>query len=119
MNVRGYKMNTNTFCVSDRILVRNPNVETVTKGGLTITGARNPNDLVWSKVEMHGNGKYENGHLVPISVSIGDEVAFTNSIALQNKVVLDGVEYIVLREENVILIRKGTKDKDTNSNGLD
>jgi len=51
-----------------------------------------------------GEGKYENGALVPPRVKVGDKVMFSKYG--YDEVKVDGVEYFILREDNILAILK-------------
>jgi chaperonin GroES len=49
-----------------------------------------------------GEGKYENGTLVPLEVKVGDKVMFSKYSYDEIKV--DGEDYYILKEENIFAI---------------
>lgn len=54
------------------------------------------------KVIAIGEGKYENGKLIPISVKGGDEVLFQWG----DKVIIEGEEYYLVKESELLAIIK-------------
>lgn len=78
--------------------------EVTSSGGVILQGDnKSSNGLVRGTVVAVGHGKYSaNGNLIPNQAKTGDRVLFTKSIALQNKVELDGAEYILIRDENIM-----------------
>ncbi|MFA6270085.1 MAG: co-chaperone GroES [Candidatus Paceibacterota bacterium] len=51
-----------------------------------------------------GEGKWDKGSRVPMSIKVGDKVVFSRYG--YEEVKLDGVEYYILKEENVLAIIK-------------
>ena len=49
-----------------------------------------------------GEGKWENGKRVPMSVKVGSKVVFSRYG--YEEVKLDGVEYYILKEENILAV---------------
>jgi chaperonin GroES len=49
-----------------------------------------------------GEGKWENGKRLPLSVKVGDKVVFSRYG--YDEVKYDGVEYYILKEENVLAV---------------
>ena len=97
-------MNTSVRPLHDRILVRRIEAETKTPGGLFI-----PNNAKEKPVEglvvAVGNGVLtEKGERVPLDVKAGDRVLFSKYSGTEVKVVLDGGEHLILREDDVLAV---------------
>ena len=56
------------------------------------------------KVIAVGNGRYEDGKLVPVRIKVGETVVFSKYGFDEVKV--DGVEYLIVKEESVLAIIK-------------
>ncbi|MDB4962951.1 MAG: chaperonin Cpn10 [Myxococcales bacterium] len=86
--------------LQDRILVtRVPEVEK-TRGGIIIPDSAKERPLE-GKVVAVGNGKRtEDGVLVALDVKAGDRILFGKYAGTEIKV--DGVEHIILREDEVL-----------------
>lgn len=54
------------------------------------------------KVIAVGEGRWENGKRIPVSVKVGDKVVFSRYG--YEEVKLDDVEYYILKEENILAI---------------
>ncbi len=84
----------------DRILVKRLTGEEKTKGGIIIpdTAKEKPNE---GEVMAVGHGRIlDNGQIVKLEVKAGDRVLFTKYSG--NDVKIDGEEYTIMREEDVL-----------------
>jgi len=84
----------------DRILVKRLTGEEKTKGGIIIpdTAKEKPNE---GEVMAVGHGRIlDNGQTVKLEVKAGDRVLFTKYSG--NDVKIDGEEYTIMREEDVL-----------------
>lgn len=92
--------------LGDRVVVKPLTAEelgTKTASGIIIpdTAQEKPEQGV---VVAAGEGKYDNGSLVPMTVSVGERVLFSKYGF--DTVKLDGVEYYVISESNILGIIK-------------
>jgi chaperonin GroES len=96
--------------INDRIIVQRIEEEEQMRGGLYIpdTAKEKPQE---GKVIAVGNGKLlENGSRTPIDIKAGDKVLFGKYAGTEVK--LDGEEYLILREDDVLgVIEDATKGK--------
>ena len=86
--------------LSDRILVERVEEDTKTKGGIIIpdTAKEKP---VEGKIIAAGNGRMdENGKLLPMDVKVGDSILFSKYGGTDVKI--DGNDYIILRQDDVL-----------------
>ena len=95
---------TNIRPLHDRILVRRVEAENKTPSGLFI-----PDNAKEKPVEglviAAGNGVLtEDGTRVPLDVKAGDRVLFSKYSGTEVKVVLDGGEHLILREDDVLAV---------------
>ena len=84
----------------DRIIVRRVAEEEKTKGGIIIpdTAKDKPTE---GEVVAAGKGKMtEDGKVIPMDVKKGDRILFSKYAG--NEVKIDGVEYLIMREEDVL-----------------
>jgi chaperonin GroES len=84
----------------DRIIVRRVAEEEKTKGGIIIpdTAKDKPTE---GEVVAAGKGRLtEDGKVVPMDVKKGDRILFSKYAG--NEVKIDGVEYLIMREEDVL-----------------
>ena len=88
--------------LADRIVVKRLEQEEKTKGGIIIpdTAKEKP---VQAEVIAVGNGKLQkNGKVRPLEVKPGDKVLIGKYSG--NEVKLDGVEHVILGEDDVLAI---------------
>jgi len=86
--------------LQDRILVQRVEEETTTKGGIIIpdTAKEKPAE---GKVTAVGNGKLgEDGKRIALEIKKGDRILFGKYSGTEVKV--DGQEYLIMREEDVL-----------------
>jgi chaperonin GroES len=88
--------------VQDRIIVKRIAEDEKTKGGLIIPDTAKEKPLEGMVVAV-GNGKIlKDGKVRPLDVKAGDRVLFVKYAG--NEVKLDGVEHLMLREEDVLAV---------------
>ena len=86
--------------LQDRIIVKRLEEETKTKGGIIIpdTAKEKP---IEGKVTAVGKGKIaDNGTLIKMEVKVGDTVLFSKYGG--NEVKIDGQEYLIMREDDIL-----------------
>ncbi len=84
----------------DRLIVRRVAEEEKTKGGIIIpdTAKDKPTE---GEVVAAGKGRLlEDGKVIPMDVKQGDLILFSKYAG--NEVKIDGVEYLIMREEDVL-----------------
>jgi len=84
----------------DRLIVRRVAEEEKTKGGIIIpdTAKDKPTE---GEVVAAGKGRLlEDGKVIPMDVKQGDRILFSKYAG--NEVKIDGVEYLIMREEDVL-----------------
>jgi chaperonin GroES len=89
----------------DRLIVKRLEEERTSPGGIVIpdTATEKP---IQGKVIAVGKGKIlEDGHVRPLDVKVGDKILFGKYSGTEVKV--DGEEYLVMREEDVMAIVEG------------
>src|SRR5438067_2432218 len=95
----------------DRILVRRIEEGETTRGGIIIpdTAKEKPQE---GEVVSVGKGKInEEGKVRPLDVKEGDRILFGKYSGTEIK--LDGEDFIIMREEEVLGIRSGAAKKET------
>jgi chaperonin GroES len=93
----------------DRLVVKRIEAEQIVKGGIVIpdTAKEKPQSGV---VMAIGGGKIlENGTRIEMSVKEGDHILFAKYSGTEIK--LDGEEYLILREDEVLAITQGMAAK--------
>jgi chaperonin GroES len=89
----------------DRVIVKRLEEERTSPGGIVIpdTATEKP---IQGKVVAVGKGKIlEDGHVRPLDVKVGDKILFGKYSGTEVKV--DGEDYLVMREEDVMAIIEG------------
>jgi chaperonin GroES len=84
----------------DRIVTKRIDEQETIRGGIIIpdSAKEKPHE---AEVVAVGHGKrLENGELVPLDVRVGDRILFGKYTG--NEIRLDGEEYIIMREEDVL-----------------
>jgi len=84
----------------DRIVTKRIDEQETIRGGIIIpdSAKEKPQE---AEVVAAGHGKrLENGELVPLDVKVGDRILFGKYAG--NEIRLDGEEYIIMREEDVL-----------------
>jgi len=92
----------------DRIVTKRIDEQETIRGGIIIpdSAKEKPQE---AEVIAVGHGKrLENGELVPLDVKVGDRILFGKYTG--NEIRLDGEEYIIMREEDVLgILGAGSK----------
>jgi len=84
----------------DRILVKRVEEETTTKGGIIIPDSAKEKPAE-GKVISVGNGKLgEDGKRIPLEIKKGDRILFSKYGGTEVKI--DGEEYLIMREDDVL-----------------
>ncbi|HHW14705.1 MAG TPA: co-chaperone GroES [Firmicutes bacterium] len=88
--------------LADRVVVKVLTQEEVTSGGIVLpdTAKEKPQE---GEVVAVGPGKYEDGKLVPMTVKVGEKVIFSKYGGTEVKI--DGVEYLILRESDILAVK--------------
>jgi chaperonin GroES len=84
----------------DRLVVKQNDPESITKGGIVLPDTADKDKPVRGKVLAVGPGKYIDGKIQPLQVKVGDEILFGKYAGTSIK--LDGTEYLVMREDDVM-----------------
>ncbi len=92
--------NLNVRPLHDRILVRRTAEEDKTSGGIIIPDSAKEKPIK-GEVVATGKGRIsEDGKSLPLDVKVGDKVLFGKYAGTELK--LDGKEYLMMREEDVL-----------------
>ena len=86
----------------DRVIIRRMEEERTSPGGIVIpdTAAEKP---IKGEVIAVGKGKIlENGEIRPLDLKVGDKILFGKYSGTEVKI--DGDEYLVMREEDVMAV---------------
>ena len=93
--------------LQDRLLVRRVEEEEKTKGGIIIPDSAKEKPIEGEVIAV-GSGKVlDNGKVLPLEVKPGDRILFGKYSGTDIK--LDGVEHLILREDEVLGVIQKTK----------
>ncbi len=88
--------------LADRVVIKMTEAEETTKSGIILAGSAKEKPQV-AEIVAVGEGKYdENGKLIPMNVKVGDKVLTSKYAGTEVKV--DGVEYTILRQDDILAI---------------
>ena len=85
----------------DRVVIKSCEVEETTKSGLILTGNAKEKPKM-AEVIAVGPGGVVDGKDVTMSVNVGDKVIYSKYAG--NEVKLDGEEYIIVRQSDILAV---------------
>jgi chaperonin GroES len=88
----------------DRIIVKGIEEEKKTSGGIVIPDTAKEKPQA-GKVVAVGEGRREDGKLIPVDVKQGDRVLFGKYAGTEIKI--DGEDHLILREDDVLGVVEG------------
>jgi chaperonin GroES len=101
---RAGQMATRVKPLNDRIVVKGIQEEERSSGGIIIPDAAKEKPQQ-GKVIAVGQGRREDGKLIPLDVKAGDKVLFGKYAGTEIKI--DGEELLILREDDVLGVIEG------------
>ena len=87
--------------LADRVVVKMVEMEETTKSGIVLPGSAKEKPQV-AEVVAVGQGAIVDGRLVPMELQVGDKVILSKYAGTEVK--MDGVEYTILKESEVLAI---------------
>ena len=91
--------------LNDRILVKRLEEEEKTKGGIIIPDSAKEKPAEGEIIAVGPGKTNDNGDRVPVEVKAGDRVLFSKYGGTDVK--LDGVDYLIMREDDILGIVEG------------
>jgi len=88
----------------DRILVKRIEAESKTPGGLIIPDAAKEKPIEGLVIAVGDGSRDKDGARIPLDVKAGDRVLFSKYSGTEVKVILDGGEHLILREDDVLAV---------------
>ncbi len=87
--------------LNDRVILKQLEAEETTKGGIILTtqSKEKPQE---AEVIAVGPGAVVDGKLVPMTVKVGEKVVYSKYAGTEVK--HDGVEYIVVKESDILAV---------------
>ena len=98
----------------DRVLVQRANEETRTAGGIIIPDTAKEKPMEGTIIAVGSGARDESGKLNPLDVKIGDKVLFGKWSG--NEVKMDGQDYIIMKESDIMGIIEQTNAVRSNNN---
>jgi chaperonin GroES len=95
----------NVTPLGDRILARRLEPAEEASGGIIIPDTAKEKPLEAKVVAVGAGRRNEDGERLPIEVEIGDRILVTKYGGTEVK--LDGVEHVILREDDVLAVLEG------------
>ncbi|MDO4493288.1 MAG: co-chaperone GroES [Clostridia bacterium] len=87
--------------LADRVVIKNIETEEVTKGGIILPGSAKEKPQT-AEVIAVGPGGVVEGKEVTMYINPGDKVIYSKYAG--NEVKLDGVEYIIVRQNDILAV---------------
>ncbi len=85
--------------LGDRVVIKMLESEETTKGGIILAGTAKEKPQM-AEVIAVGPGLVEDGKKIPMEVAVGDKVLMSKYAGTEVK--LDGVEYIILSQKDIL-----------------
>ena len=93
----------------DRVVVERIDAEAMTAGGIIIPDTAKEKPSQGKIIGVGPGGRDENGKLIPIDLQVGDRVLFGKWSGTEVKI--DGVEYLIMKESDIMGVLEGTAAK--------
>lgn len=91
--------------ISDRVLVKPPDKETVSEGGIVIPDTTEREKPQQGTILAVGPGRrVETGEIVPMNVKVGDSIVFGSYAGIDFKV--QGQTYVIMHEEDILMVEE-------------
>jgi len=87
--------------LADRVVIKSLETEEVTKGGIVLPGSAKEKPQM-AEVLAVGPGGVVDGKEVTMYVNVGDKVIYSKYAGTEVK--LDGTEYIVVRQNDILAV---------------
>ena len=87
--------------LADRVVVKMTEAEEVSKGGIILAAASQEKPSV-AEVVAVGQGGVVDGHEIKMELKVGDKVLLSKYSGTEVK--LDGVEYTIVRQSDVLAV---------------
>jgi chaperonin GroES len=93
----------------DRVVVKRIDAEEKSAGGIIIPDTAKEKPSQGEVIAVGPGGRDEAGELVPLDVKAGDRILFGKWSGTEVKI--DGVEYLIMKESDIMGILEGTQAK--------
>ena len=86
----------------DSVVLEKLEIEKKTASGIVLSDVKEKPSM--AKVLAVGPGKYENGNLIPVGISVGETVVYKQYATTEIKI--DGKEYLIVESKDILAIVK-------------
>ena len=93
----------------DRVVIERIEAETTTTGGIIIPDTAQEKPQQGRIIAVGPGGRDESGKLIPVDVRVGDRILFGKWSGTEVKI--DGVEYLIMKESDVMGVLVETEAK--------
>ena len=90
--------------LGDRVVIKNLEAEETTRGGIILTNSAKEKPVM-AEVVAVGPGGNVDGKEIVMHVSVGQKVIYSKYAGTEIK--LDGVEYIIVRQSDILAVVEG------------
>ena len=90
--------------LGDRVVIKNMEAEETTRGGIILTNSAKEKPVM-AEIVAVGPGGNVDGKEVTMQVSVGQKVIYSKYAGTEIK--LDGVEYIIVRQSDILAVVEG------------
>ena len=90
--------------LGDRVVIKNVEIEETTKSGIVLPGAAKEKPQM-AEVLAVGPGGMVDGKEIVMQVSVGQKVIYSKYAGTEVK--LDGVEYIIVKQSDILAVVEG------------
>jgi chaperonin GroES len=98
----------------DRVVIERIDAESQTAGGIIIPDTAKEKPQEGKVVAVGPGGRDESGKLIPIDVKVGNRILFGKWSGTEVK--LDGVEYLIMKESDIMGVVAETATKNETEN---
>jgi chaperonin GroES len=88
----------------DRILIKRVDADTKTPGGIIIPDNAKEKPVEGLVIAAGDGTRNKDGERVPLDVKAGDRVLFSKYSGTEVKILIDGGEHLILREDEVLAV---------------
>ena len=96
------EMNMKLVPLADRVVLKQVEAEEVTKGGIVLPGSAKEKPQTAEVLAVGPGGVDKDGNKVKMEVAVGNKVIYSKYAGTEVK--LDGTEYIVVRQNDILAV---------------